>query len=258
MAKSNGKVEMLERGDVYFFYRPKIQEENPESVSDIQRFYMVLSPEDKQRFRMTIIGQKQLPDPSQKGRERYWGFVDMVRKSPESIHSELEEQTYKTKTRGERHTPAARPAGEGVYRIIRHDGHTHLAYALELPKPKKEGEVQEALDIERDASYIISVKNPERGSPLYAGLSEERQAHYPQNLREQFRGRKFADVDPPEFLNHEGTEFVLVAAAEDVKEELGFEMQTDDENASKAGIFNDLRADREAHPTKPLFEGEWD
>ena len=30
--------------------------------------------------------------------------------------------------------PPARPAAEGIYAIVRHGDHTHLAYVIELPQ----------------------------------------------------------------------------------------------------------------------------
>ncbi|MCO5576789.1 hypothetical protein L7F22_030609 [Adiantum nelumboides] len=39
------EVDILEKGEVFFFYRPKVETEHPTSVDDIQRMYMVLKPE---------------------------------------------------------------------------------------------------------------------------------------------------------------------------------------------------------------------
>ncbi|MFO7962998.1 MAG: hypothetical protein R6U50_03670 [Desulfobacterales bacterium] len=256
MPEEENGIETLERGNIYFMYRPKVEEEDPQNVSDIQRMYMILSPEGEDLFRLAIIGRKRLPDPGEKGKARNWGFVDMVRNSPKSIRNALRGESYSTKTRGERHTPAARPLGEGVYRILRHSGHTHLVYALELPK--QPGEAQEEVRIEEEAGYVITVKNPEVGSPVSAGLSEERKAEYPNYLQEKFRGRRFADADPPAFLDKEGTEFLLVSAEEDVEEELGLELHPQKESVNTADIFNELRLDKKSRPVKPLFEGEWD
>jgi hypothetical protein len=169
------RTETLERGNVYFLFRPKVEEENPEKLEDVQRMFVVLSPEGLQRYRLLVVGRKQLPEPEQSGQEKHWGFVDSVTKNPETIESRLDPQTYETKTRGERHLPAVRPIGEGVYRIVRHDNHTHFAYSLELPK--NIGEAQSAFNLEEQASYVISIKNPEKGSPLGAGLSDEQQVH---------------------------------------------------------------------------------
>src|SRR5690606_37471175 len=146
----------------------------------------------------------------------------------------LRERKYSTKTRGERHQRAARPAGEGMYEIVRHEGHTHLAYVLELPT--KPGDVQHELRIVPEASYVFSVKNPDKPSPPGAGLSH-RDVSLPKALRERFRDRRFADVDPPEFLDHEGVELMLVAASAKVAKEL--EKEADTGASPSADIFRD-------------------
>ncbi|HYG98257.1 MAG TPA: hypothetical protein VD837_03940 [Terriglobales bacterium] len=164
-------AEVLERGDVFFLYRPKVNEENPEQLSDIQRFYMVLKPDGKDRYRRIVIGQKYLSNIEE--HERNWAFVEVVG-TAEQVHEDLKAEDYQTKTRGERHQPAVRPAAEGRYAIVRHENHTHLAYALELPR--KTGKAQEEFQIEDQGSYIVSVKNPNVGSPRNAGLPEEQKA----------------------------------------------------------------------------------
>src|SRR5690606_10254927 len=138
-----------------------------EDRGDVQRFYLIMSTHDRDRYRLIVVGRKRLPDPGVHGRARQWGFVETVARDPAGIRRVLEEDTYDTKTRGTRTRPAARPAGEGVYRLVRHKNHTHLVYALELPEEL--GAVQKALGIEPEASYVVTVKNPDAGSPPGAG-----------------------------------------------------------------------------------------
>lgn len=248
-------VETLERGDIYMAFRPTVDTDAPEGLGDVQRLYVILSQRDADRYRLMVIGRKRLPDPAHKGREREWGFVEAVARKPEDIEDALDPVRYQTKTRGERTRPAARPVGEGVYRIVRHGDHTHLVYALELPEAP--GEVQDTLNIEPEASYIISVKNPEAPSPRGVGLRASRKASFPKSLQRRFRGRRFCELDPPSFLDHEGAEIVLVAASSDVGEELGIELETEHESAASADIFGDLRMERDQHPLEPLFQGVW-
>lgn len=248
-------VETLEKGHIYFLYRPRVEEHEPSGKEDLQQLYMVLSPQGKKRYRLALVGREALPDPKRKGKGRYWGYIEAVETSGRKLVEGLTEETYETKTRGTRHRGAARPAGEGVYEIVRHDDHTHLAYALELPR--KTGQVQQALNIEDEASYILSVRNPNGGSPPRAGLPEHRQAKYPKQLEAVFGGRKFADVNPPDFLDHEGAEFVLIAASEDPEQELGIELDAENESRTSADIFRDLGLRKSEHPVEPLFEGEW-
>ena len=42
-------VDTLERGNVYFFFRPKV-EKTPEKLEDVQRMLVVLNPEESQGF----------------------------------------------------------------------------------------------------------------------------------------------------------------------------------------------------------------
>jgi hypothetical protein len=216
---------------------------------------MILSPEHQKLYPLLTIGQKELPDPQESGHNKYWGYVTKTGITPEEITTELAPLTYQTKTRGERHIGAARPAGEGVYQILFHNNHTHLIYLLELPE--KPGGVQNEFNIENQASYIITVKNPEAGSPPYAGLPENRNAQYPTYLQNKFGDRKYSDLDPTDFLNYEGSEFILVAASEKIRSNLDISLNTEKEDISSADIFNDLKIDRE-RPKKPLFEGEWE
>jgi hypothetical protein len=255
-ASGRGEVEVLERGHVYFFYRPRVDKDTAKGPGDVQRLYLVLRPQDRKKYRLIIIPEKRLPSVSPTGDRKSWAFVQKVSSRPEEIDDELDLETYTTKTRGERRLPAARPAGEGVYIIVRHGNHTHFAYALELP-PKR-GDVQQALSIEREGSYIVSVKNPDAPSPPGVGLDPSRRARYPKMLRERFGDHRFIDVDPPELLDYEGAEILLIGASGDPYRELGLKIETEHESAAQAQIFRDLKLEKDMHPVTPLIEGKWE
>jgi len=247
---------VLENGDVYFAYRPKVDKQTARSIDDVRRLYMILHARGKDVYRLIIIGEKRLPSVNGGGDRKTWGFVDKVAKDPEEVEDELDPESYRTRTRGERQVPAARPAGEGIYAIVEHERHTHLAYVLELPH--KPGEVQRALNIVKEGSYIIAVKNPETPSPPGMGLDETRRARYPKKLRELFSGRRFIPANPPDFLDYEGAEILLVGARRDISAELGVELIPEHETEATAEIFNDLKLERSLHPLAPLFEGKWE
>jgi hypothetical protein len=247
-------IDVLERGDIYFLYRPRVEHATVGGLEDVQRFFLVLSPHGASQYRLIVIGRKKLPDV-ETHRDRAWGFVKKVSERPQDVEDELDALIYPTKTRGERHVAPARPAGEGVYALVRHDDHTHLAFALELPE--QPGSVQREFHIPSEGSYIVAVKNPEQPAPPGAGLSEREQAELPLHLQQRFAGRRFVPVDPPAFLDQEGTELVLIAAGEDVSEELGVGLDPQHETLETAEIFNDLRVERSQHPLQPLFEGKW-
>ncbi|HZU07528.1 MAG TPA: hypothetical protein VFB73_16310 [Chloroflexota bacterium] len=246
-------AQVLERGDIYFVYRPRVQQEAAESLADVQRSYMVLHPHGKQTYRLLVLGRKRLPEP--RAGERLWGFVDKVSRKPEDIAEAFEREGYGTKTRGTRARPAARPAGEGVYAIVRHDDHTHLAYQLELPE--QPGEVQQALGIEPEASYVLSVKNPEQPALPGTALGAKRKADLPKRLQARFQDRRFAAADPPDFLDYEGAEVLLIGAGEEVSEDLGIRLDPQKETAGTADILRELRMARGRYSTEPLFRGEW-
>ena len=199
-SEQDRSTEILEQGNIYFLYRPKVRPENEaeraqvgaEDIGDVQNFYIVLKPQGG-RFRLINVGRKRLPDIGE--HERNWGFVDMVADSGKEIEETLQRDTYETKTRGERIRPAARPAGEGVYALVREGSRTHLAWALELPKDP--GRVQKAFKIPEEASLAVSIANPEkRGAPRTAQLSEEQQADYPKVAAEGVPGTQIRDGGP--------------------------------------------------------------
>jgi hypothetical protein len=250
--KRGRETEILEHGDIYFFYRPKVDTEEAEGLDDVQRFHVVLRPHGRGLFRLITIGRKRLPDIGQ--HERTWGFVDMVAKSAREIEQALRQQSYDTKTRGQRTRPAARPAGEGVYALVQAGSKLFLVYELELPK--RPAEVQQELKIPPQGSFAISIKNPEAPAPPGVGLGKEQEADYPNSLQREFRGRRFATEDV-RLLDYPGAEFVIVGARLNPERELGIELEAEEESLNSADIFRSLHVDRSRYPVEPLLQGKW-
>ncbi|WBB68627.1 hypothetical protein [Micromonospora sp. WMMD812] len=246
-------AELLEDGDIYFLYRPRVQERHVGSLDEVQRLLVVMHPWHGRHLRLLVVGRKRLPGID--AHDRFWAFVDEVVDRPEQLHETLRARRYATRTSGRRDQPPARPVAEGAYVIARHDDHTHLAYELELPL--RPGPAQHDLAIEPEASYIVTVKNPEAPSPPGVGLRGSRKVTLPGTLRRRFHGRRFAPLDPPGFLDHAGTEIVLIGAAHDASEELRVDLDAEVERAARSTIFGDLRIGRRDRPVAPLFAGEW-
>jgi hypothetical protein len=245
--------EVLERGAVHFFYRPRVERHAPRGDDDVQRFIVILAPEDRPLFRLLFVGAKRLPDLALRGRERNWAWVARVVGDPADLEGELRGYRYTTKTRGEREQPSARPAGDGEYVLARHEDHTHLAYALVRPDPP--GDVQRDLGIAAQASYIVAVKNPEwRPSRPDAGLGAEQTAFYPEALQQKFRDRRWGEVEPAH-LDREGAELLVIGATEDPEGELGIRL--DPAERAPEDAFRALGLDRRGHPVAPLFTGDW-
>uniref|UniRef100_A0A0D9VC21 Uncharacterized protein n=1 Tax=Leersia perrieri TaxID=77586 RepID=A0A0D9VC21_9ORYZ len=296
------KVEIQEKGEIFFFYRPKVGKDGAHSPDDVQRMYIVLRPdatggdraaveekqspdsgkeghkqqhqknntesgagegghgkevevniEEKPLLRLIVMGKKSLPDPSKRSRP-YWGYVELVTTNVDHIKDALKEEEYSTATRGTRRRAAARAMGEGVYRILKHDAprgvHTHLVYKLELPSARHDaGDIagepppQEAMiNVEPEASYLIQIKNPEQPPPQssggggFRGIPSKRRAAFPAHLQGRFgNSRRYAAADPPDLLNYEGCELLLIAASDDVEEELGLELELETETETAAG-----------------------
>jgi hypothetical protein len=241
----------VERGDIFFFYRPRVDANEVDELEDVQRFFLVLKPDRGRRYRVIVVGAKRLPDPV--GHERAWAFVAGVATRPVEVREQFQRTTYETKTRGIRVEPEARPAGEGRYAIVDHQGHTHLAYVLELPL--EPGPAQRAFNIEKEASYVVAVGNPEAPIRPGVGLRPDRRARYPAKLFERFRGRRFIFVDTPELLDYEGAELVLIGASNDPQGELGIELNAEHERLEEADIFRKLRLRPDEHPLDPIESG---
>ncbi|MFZ5955276.1 MAG: hypothetical protein ACOYT4_02525 [Nanoarchaeota archaeon] len=253
MAKEKNSVKILEKGNLYFFYRPKIEKPSPKKSKDISRLYMILSPFRKRSFRLLIVGQKELPRI--KGDRRNWAFVYKVSNHVKEIEGELHEEKYKTKTRGERKTPVSRPAGEGIYAIVFHKNHTHFIYNLELPN--RIGEVQKEFNIKQQGNFITTIKNPEKPSPMRAGLAHKQKAKFTKDLQNKFQGKQFYNLNP-DFLDYQDAELIFIETGKKIYEDLGVKLNPKEETESSAEIFNELKLERDKHPLKPLFKGKWE
>jgi hypothetical protein len=245
------QIKVLERGDLFFLFRPNLEDYAPAGLLDIRRFYMVLHPGGSERFRLIAIGKKRLPS-SEDGNQRHWGFVDGVFRSPE----ELKRAATGLSGSMESGASIVRPAGEGVYALILHGNHTHLAYVLELPPAP--GEVQQAFNIKQEDRFVVAVKNPRAASPPGVGLELDRQPDFPAALASRFQDRRWQPVDPPVFMDYEGAELVLIGGRDDLGDDLGIDLEahpTDDETAL---VFRDLHLEKSERTIKPLFEGVWD
>jgi hypothetical protein len=266
MVKKENGSEIIDQGDIFFFYRPKIGTEEVEGIRDVQRFYMVTAAEEDAKgrkkediYRLFLVGQKKLPEiveGKSTSKERNWALNILTTSNAEDIHKELLPAEYTTETRGKRRLAAAAPAGEGKYSIVKHNGHTELAYLLELPEIP--GPTQKEFEIKKEASYIISVKNPEIIVPGYAAFSSVRKPEYPKQLMEMFGDRRWIDVENPQLLDYENTQLLLIGARKkDVEEELGIDIDEEKETQRSADTFKELNIRKEEVPLKPLLKGRF-
>ena len=266
ISKDNKNDRFIESGDIFFFYRPKIDTEEVEDIEDVQRFYMVtcndINKNKNKNYRLFMLGSKKMPEileGKSSSEERNWALNILSSSNADEIHNELLLPTeYTTKTRGKRRLAAAQPAGEGKYSIIRHGDHTELAYILEIPEIP--GPTQTEFEIKKEASYIVSIKNPEILIPGYDAFSKkDRKPNYPNHIRDKFgEKRRWINVDDTEILDYENTQLLLIGARKrNVEEELGIEINEEKENKNSADMFKDLRIQKEEIPLQSFLKGKF-
>lgn len=215
----DAEVSVLEQGRITFLYRPRVEEQQPEELADVQRMLILLEPDERSRYRLIALGRKRMPRSGRQ--ERFWGFVDVVLDHPQDMEAVLAAQTYGTRTRGVRHLPAARLVGEGTYVLETHGDHTHLSYTLDHIV---EGDpVLAELWLEPSASYIVAVANPDPAAwglveapALQTELFDELEIHveaalFPPALQERFHGRRYAQLDNVEWLEQAGGELIFIS-----------------------------------------------
>ena len=272
-SKNYDNKRVIESGDIFFFYRPKIDTEEVHDIDDVQRFYMTtckdINDDDENKktnknrnYRLFILGSKKMPEIVERksgSEERNWALNILTTSNADKIHNELLiPAEYTTKTRGKRRLSPAQPAGEGKYSIIKHDGHTELAYILEIPEFP--GSTQTEFEIKKEASYIVSVKNPEILIPGYDAFSKkDRKPNYPNHIRDKFgEKRRWINVDDTEILDYENTQLLLIGARKrNVEEELGIEINEEKENKNSADMFKDLRIQKEEIPLQSFLKGKF-
>ena len=216
------KTTTIEQGSMRFLYRPRVEEQHPAELGDVQRLLIVLSPHGGVYERAIAIGRKHVPSSSE--RERFWGFVDLVL-TADDMEAALGAQVYGTKTRGLRHLPAARPFACGSYQIDRHDGHAHLRW--HVAQVDRNDPVARDIDLEGEADYIVTIANPDptvwgllEPPDLQTELFDDLELHvtvptpFSQSLQQRFRGRRFAQLDSTTWLDHPGAELVFVGTSQ--------------------------------------------
>jgi hypothetical protein len=265
--ESRYEPKILEYGDIYFFYRPKVGSQEVKSIDDVRRFFMVTAPEEittntkrnggkekkthRRLYRLFVIGKKSLPEirkSEARSSERYWARVGGIFERPEDLTKELLSDEF-------RKGDAARPVGEGKYAIVEHQNHAELAYILELPK--EPGEAQTELGIKKEASYIVTVINPVK--PIPEGYpSTDQSPQYPDSIQKEFKDdENFIPLTRNlELVNYQNAQIILIGAREGrdmIKKEVGIEIK---EELSSVDIFSKLKVRKEQVPLRPIIRGK--
>ena len=118
-----------------------------EGPEDVAAFHLILHPLNENKYRYAAISLKGLLESGGEG-----GLVG-ADGAVETDIKQMRKRLLQTHP-----LPAARPCGEGVYAVVRHGRHTHLAYAMELPEHP--AEVQKSLGIAQLENPYLAVMNP--------------------------------------------------------------------------------------------------
>ncbi|HLP42450.1 MAG TPA: hypothetical protein VK465_13160 [Fibrobacteria bacterium] len=236
---------ILEHGDLFFFYHPKLEREVVTGAMDVASFHLVLHPLESAKYRYLAVSLKGLLRSG--GEAGWWARIEALESRPEHLLRRL---------RDTHPLPPARPCGEGVYAVVRHGRHTHLAYALELPE--EPGEVQKELGIGRQENPFLAIRNPMTEAREEAGLSPQVVLpDYPPDLLGLFGDCRFHPADPARLLDYEGVEILIARRPAATIEELGVDLHKEHETRETAELFRTLKMRLDEVPMNPLFEGHW-
>ncbi|KAJ6787349.1 hypothetical protein PWT90_06349 [Aphanocladium album] len=213
--RSTDTPQVVETGIFNYFVRGKVEIEEPKTLDEIARGYLILRPlpegadltkrplSDELAARLIALPKKQLPRHT---KDRFMAFVDESNMTYEKLSEGfLGPREYATKTAGTRHVPGVTPVGEGVYAIITTENESHLAYITTLPE--KIGSFQHDLGFYDRGSFIVSSKNPKFAGPAYARLPTP--PEYPKRIMEDFGGYRWI-ATKPEHLNYKNTQLLLI------------------------------------------------
>lgn len=262
---NKNESDILEEGDIYFFYRPKKNSSEVKDIDDIRRFFMVTSSKKQyshknnngktldQFYRLFVIGKKSLPEirkSEARASERYWARVGGIFENLNDLTNELFSDEF-------RKGDAARPVGAGKYIIAKHQNHAEIAYVLETPR--EPGEAQEELGIEKEASFIISVINPKRPAPPGFPSTEE-SPNYPDKVLQMFdENENFVSLNiDTSLIDYLNSQVILIGAREGkdiIKRDLGIDID-EDKTKKDSDVIKKLRLQNQNVPTKPLTEGK--
>lgn len=207
---------ILEKGIIYFFFRPRVNVDEPQDVNDVARSFMVLRPlpldaklgdgpiGDEKNCRLLVLPKKVLP---KSGKDRFLTFVEKSKTSFADLkESFLTGSEYYTKTQGMKHTAPVTPLAEGIYAITSTGRESHLAYIINIPSTP--GEVQKDFGLRERGSFVASVKNPDK-PPTGQQQSLPQGPEYPSELIDEFRGLRWKPLEP-KFLDYDNAQFLMI------------------------------------------------
>ncbi|MHB8840866.1 MAG: hypothetical protein ACYC56_03605 [Candidatus Aquicultor sp.] len=244
--------QVIETGDLYFFYRPKNHKEVIRNLDEVESFYMVMAA-GGHLFRLLETVQKKMPEiPSESSAPAgsSWAVIDSVTEdSDELAETKL---GWGPVIKGKTSYPA-RPIGVAKYQLVLFENQTRLAYSLEIPI--NPGPVQETFDIYPEAAYIFKVKNPDGLAEGYPG--EEQRPLYPPGLKVLF-DEDLINVKDDQLLNFPHTQILLSGSLrQDIENRLGIKFVKEPPHKAMDRVYGTFHMTRREHPATPFMSGQW-
>lgn len=177
-----GSFDILEKGNIFFFYRHRVNGAGAHGIDDVARSFIVLRPASPvtapdvknssfglgATFRLLVVPKKVLP---KSGGVKEMGFVEKAQVTLKELQETfIAGFDYETRTHGARTMPEAKLYAKGVYTITSTHQGSYLAYIL--TDPKKLGPVQEDFGLQERGSWIVQSKNPKVFSPPSVSLPD--------------------------------------------------------------------------------------
>lgn len=178
--KETGAFNVLEKGNIYFFYRHRVSGLATHGIHDIARSFIVLRPASPEAasdvqndslgfgamFRLLVIPKKVLP---KYGGVKEMGFVEKAQITLKELQeSFITGFDYNTQAHGARTMPDAKLYAKGVYTITSTQHGSYLAYII--TEPNKLGSVQEDFGLHERGSWLVQSKNPKASNPPFVNL----------------------------------------------------------------------------------------
>lgn len=243
---------IFESGDLYFFYRPKTQEEVIKSLDDVEGFYLVMSAQGT-KFRFLSAARKRMPEipvdsPAQP--DQGWAIVGYETENSDDLEdNNLDRQL----TPEGKIVQPARPAGAAKYMMVHQEDRTELAYALEVPA--EPGPVQGTFNILPEAAYVIKVKNPDYLAEGYPGVVQK--PRYPVNFKALFDA-DLIDLKDKRLLNFPNAQVLLIGSrSQNIEEALDVEFEKEPADIAVDRLYGTFHMKKKEHPLEPLVMGRW-
>lgn len=252
---------VIEKGHLFFFYKPKIDIPNPKNWNDIAKLHILMVPiQESQDHKCRIISIPKKKLPSIDKHDINLCFVDEVSDSIDTLRKDvLDPVHYQTpKSHRDRITQGDRVLGEAIYMIEFGEQKSHLSYVLEVPKYPLE--IQQIFNIEKEGSFVIQVKNPK-----FPYMGRFSMVNYPKEITDLFADLKYIPLQTIKLLNYDKAEFLMIGGRHHIVDEIheyGEELEEEAEYESKKlnpkTVYTQVHLKKdENHPADPIIKGKF-